>query len=72
MENMWAKIGETAGAIYNLLKEKGDMSLSKLENSLRKKGYNSNIIKMAVGWLAREDNVEVLKDDRKWIIKLKK
>ncbi|ENN96074.1 hypothetical protein J422_04363 [Methanocaldococcus villosus KIN24-T80] len=54
MENMWAKIGETAGAIYNLLKEKGDMSLSKLENSLRKKGYNSNIIKMAVGWLARK------------------
>ncbi|WP_456472470.1 winged helix-turn-helix domain-containing protein [Methanocaldococcus sp.] len=70
MENLWAKIGETAGRIYHLLEE-GEKSLYQIEKTLKKEGYNSNIIKMAIGWLAREDKVEVLKDKNKWVIKLK-
>ena len=70
MENMWGKIGETAGRIYHLLEE-GEKSLSQIEKILRKEGYNSNIVKMAIGWLAREDKIFVLKDEKKWVIKLK-
>ena len=70
MEDMWGKIGETAGRIYHLLEE-GEKTLSQIEKTLRKEGYNSNIVKMAIGWLAREDKILVLKDDKKWLIKLK-
>ncbi len=70
MEDMWGKIGETAGRVYHLL-EGGEKSLSQIERSLRKEGYNTNIVKMAIGWLAREDKIFVLKDGNKWIIKLK-
>jgi hypothetical protein len=70
MEDMWGKIGETAGRIYHLLEE-GEKTLSQIEKTLRKEGYNSNIVKMAIGWLAREDKIFVLKDDKKWLIKLK-
>ncbi|ACV25316.1 winged helix-turn-helix domain-containing protein [Methanocaldococcus fervens] len=70
MEDMWGKIGETAGRVYHLLKG-GEKSLSQIEKILRKEGYNSNIVKMAIGWLAREDKIFVLKDVKKWIIKLK-
>ncbi|AIJ04878.1 hypothetical protein JH146_0027 [Methanocaldococcus bathoardescens] len=70
MEDMWGKIGETAGRIYHLLEE-GEKSLSQIEKILRKEGYNSNIVKMAIGWLAREDKIFVLKDEKKWVIKLK-
>ncbi|XRO74713.1 winged helix-turn-helix domain-containing protein [Methanocaldococcus sp. 28A] len=70
MQDMWGKIGETAGRIYHLL-EKGEKSLSQIEKALKKEGYNSNIVKMAIGWLAREDKISILKDDKKWVIKLK-
>ena len=70
MEDMWGKIGETAGRVYHLLEE-GEKTLSQIEKTLRKEGYNSNIVKMAIGWLAREDKIFVLKDDKKWLIKLK-
>ncbi|ACX72640.1 MAG: hypothetical protein GXN95_02195 [Methanococci archaeon] len=70
MEDLWAKIGETAGRVYHLL-EDGEKSLSQIERALRKEGYNSNIVKMAIGWLAREDKICVLKDEKKWTIKLK-
>jgi hypothetical protein len=70
MEDMWGKIGETAGRIYHLLEE-GEKTLSQIEKTLRREGYNSNIVKMAIGWLAREDKIFVLKDDKKWLIKLK-
>ena len=70
MEDMWGKIGETAGRVYHHLEE-GEKTLSQIEKTLRKEGYNSNIVKMAIGWLAREDKIFVLKDDKKWLIKLK-
>jgi len=70
MEDMWGKIGETAGRVYHLLEE-GEKTLSQIEKTLRKEGYNSNIVKMAIGWLAREDKISILKDGKKWLIKLK-
>ncbi|AEH07154.1 winged helix-turn-helix domain-containing protein [Methanothermococcus okinawensis] len=71
MEDIWLKIGEAAGKIYHILEE-GERNISKLKELLRKEGYNETIVVMAIGWLAREDNVVIMKDGRKWIIKLKK
>jgi len=70
MENMWGKIGEIAGKVYHLLEE-GEKSLSNLTKILRKEGYSTNVVIMAIGWLAREDKINVIKDNKKWIISLK-
>ncbi|WP_421077720.1 winged helix-turn-helix domain-containing protein [Methanothermococcus sp. Ax23] len=70
MEDMWLKIGEAAGKIYHLL-EDGEKNITKLKESLRSEGYNETIIVMAIGWLAREDNIIIIRDGRKWIIRLK-
>jgi hypothetical protein len=70
MEDMWLKIGEAAGKIYHLL-EDGEKNITKLKESLRSEGYNETIVVMAIGWLAREDNIIIIRDGRKWIIRLK-
>jgi Mn-dependent DtxR family transcriptional regulator len=49
------KIGETAGKIWNLLKEKGEVNISQLPRLLNEK---SVIVQQALGWLAREDKIE--------------
>ncbi|GBF36840.1 MAG TPA: hypothetical protein EYG87_01140 [Methanothermococcus okinawensis] len=72
MENMWPVIGKTAGRIYELLSKEGEKNITKIKEILRKEGYNDSIVVMAIGWLAREDNIEVLRDNKKWIIRLKR
>ncbi len=67
---MWLKIGEAAGKIYHLLEE-DEKNITKLKESLKSEGYNETIVIMAIGWLAREDKVNIIKDGRKWIIRLK-
>ncbi|WP_292459913.1 winged helix-turn-helix domain-containing protein [Methanothermococcus sp.] len=70
MKDMWLKIGEAAGKIYHLLEE-DEKNITKLKESLKSEGYNETIVIMAIGWLAREDKVNIIKDGRKWIIRLK-
>lgn len=70
MEELWGKIGETAGKVYHVL-EGGEKNLTTLTKILKKEGYNENIVIMAIGWLAREDKVDIIKNNRKWIINLK-
>ena len=71
MENMWPIIGQAAGRIYELLKKGGEKNITKIKEILRKEGFNDSVVVMAIGWLAREDNIEALRDNRKWTIKLK-
>lgn len=52
---MKVKVGETAGKIWNLLKEKGEVNISQLPRLLNEK---SVIVHQALGWLAREDKIE--------------
>lgn len=51
---MQEQIGELAGAIWNLLREKGEVKLTSLPKLLNEKSAHVNI---AVGWLAREDKI---------------
>lgn len=51
---MKEKIGETAGEIWIVLKEKKELDISQLPRLLKEK---SVIVYQAVGWLAREDKI---------------
>jgi len=51
-------IGEMAGLIWKTLEEKGEMTTSKLKTDLKADVFTLNA---AIGWLAREGKVEILK-----------
>lgn len=55
------KIGEAAGKIYHFLEKNGEVSVLKLKTSLK---LSNSLICMGLGWLAREDKLNV-KDNRK-------
>ena len=51
---MKEEIGKVAGKIWKLLKEKGEIDVSRLARILEKKTF---ITYQALGWLAREDKI---------------
>ncbi|MBN1349105.1 winged helix-turn-helix domain-containing protein [candidate division KSB1 bacterium] len=65
---MISDIGKTAGNIWQALKKNGDMSMTKLKSSVEK---NPFLLNAAIGWLAREDNIEIKKQGNSIIITLK-
>lgn len=60
-------IGETAGVVWQYLKERGRTTLTTLE-----RGINSptEAVLMAVGWLAREGKLELSQEKRTVYIRL--
>jgi hypothetical protein len=50
------QIGFAAGEIYNYLHENGTTSFAKMKKELDLKG---NFADLGLGWLAREDKVEI-------------
>lgn len=65
--DMWAEIGQTAGEIYNTYKGKGEFSLMKAGEASKS---DSNVVAMALGWLAREGKLEVKKTKRAYEMKI--
>ncbi len=49
------KIGETAGRIWKIMKEKEEVNISQLPKLVEEK---TAIVYQALGWLAREDKIE--------------
>ena len=49
------KIGETAGRIWKIMREKEEVNISQLPRLLDEK---TAIVYQALGWLAREDKIE--------------
>lgn len=69
MLELQENIGLTAGQIYNYLAENnGEASLSKMKKELDLK---SNFADLGLGWLAREDKVELAKKGNSLTVKLK-
>lgn len=64
---MKAKIGETAGRVWETLKEKEKIEISALARMLKEKTV---IVYQAVGWLAREDKISYHKKGGKIYISL--
>jgi hypothetical protein len=55
------EIGETAGQIWQTLNRHGPMSMAKL---VERVGGNRDVVMQAVGWLAREDKLEISETKR--------
>jgi hypothetical protein len=60
-------IGETAGIVWQYLKEHGTTTLTTLVRAI---GAHSDAVLMAVGWLAREGKVELLQEKRTVYVRL--
>lgn len=68
MQELLEKIGQSAGQIYNYLNDNGESSFSKMKKELDLK---SNFADLGLGWLAREDKVEISKKGTSVSVRLK-
>ncbi len=62
------EVGKTAGKIWQRLSEGGPQTLTQLK---RKLNGESDLVNFAVGWLAREDKVEIIPDKKNFRVALK-
>lgn len=67
-KKMIEQIGETAGEVWQFLEKNGDTSLPQLTKSVNADDF---VIAAALGWLAREDKIEVYVKGRSKRVKLK-
>jgi hypothetical protein len=65
---MFEEIGIAAGAIWKTLDTNGEMSLAKLKKEVKAEGA---LFDWAIGWLAREDKIELYRDKRVFYVCLK-
>ena len=68
MQELQEQIGMSAGQIYNYLFDNGETTFSKIKKELDLKG---NFADLGLGWLAREDKVEISKKGASVNVKLK-
>jgi len=62
------QVGATAGKIWHELTESGPQTLVQLKKKLN---GQSDLVNFAVGWLAREDKVEIVPDKKNFRVQLK-
>lgn len=67
-ENVKDQIGQTAGAIYKLLKEQGPVPVTQVPKLINEK---QPVTYQALGWLAREDKIEYDTEKTKVMVSLK-
>lgn len=63
-----SQIGETAGLVWHALHENGPLSLAKLTKTV---DAPREMILQAIGWLAREDKIEIEETGRGRTISLR-
>ena len=62
------QIGETAGLIWGALSEEGPLSTAKLVKMIDRP---RNTVMQALGWLAREDKIQIDEEGRSRIVSLR-
>jgi hypothetical protein len=62
------QVGEAAGEVWHLLDQGGPQTLAQLKKKLN---GSSERLGFAVGWLAREDKLEILKENRSILLRLR-
>lgn len=62
------QVGTTAGRVWRHLSESGPQTVTQLKKKLN---GESDLVNFAVGWLAREDKVEIVPDKRNFRVQLK-
>ena len=62
------QVGETAGKVWHALSSAGPQKLAQLKKRLN---GSSELLSFALGWLAREDKIELIPDKRSFRVQLK-
>ena len=66
---MILNIGQTAGKVWKFLEEKGEANLTQMKKGVK---AEPDLILQAIGWLAREDKLQIEKKGRFITYTLKK
>jgi len=69
MSDMISRIGFAAGEIWKYLNENGESSPIKIKANL---GMSNTMLYLALGWLSREDKVNIEQVDFSYKISLKR
>jgi hypothetical protein len=56
-----SQVGETAGKIWHLLNDEGPHTFGQLKKKLNGSG---DLLSFALGWLAREDKVDIIQEKK--------
>jgi len=67
-ESCLTEIGETAGKVWRLLNKKGPLTLAKLVKDI---DLPRDTIMQALGWLAREDKIDIEENGRTRTVSLR-
>lgn len=62
------QIGETAGAVWRVLADRGPLTMAKLVKGVREP---RDVVMQAIGWLAREGKIYIEEEGRSRVIGLK-
>jgi hypothetical protein len=62
------QVGETAGRVWHLLNDQGPQTLGQLKKKVNGSG---ELVNFALGWLAREDKVDISQDKKNLRVALK-
>ncbi len=67
--NSWMeRVGETAGVIWKALDANGPMTVAKV---VKAAAQPRDTVMLALGWLAREDKIQIEDDGRKRVVSLR-
>lgn len=67
-ESCLSDIGVTAGQVWHVLDERGSLTVAKLVKEI---DQPRDMIMQAIGWLAREDKIEIEDDGRTRVVTLR-
>jgi hypothetical protein len=63
-----AHVGKIAGVVWSVLSENGPLSMAKLVKAV---GEPRDVVMQALGWLAREDKIQIEEDGRTRVVSLR-
>jgi hypothetical protein len=65
---MQEEIGAAAGTIWQILNDRGELTLPNLKEAVQVK---APVFEWATGWLAREDKIAITRKKRSFFVRLK-
>ena len=66
--NLNLEVGETAGKVWQALNDNGPLTLAQLK---KKVNGSEELVSLALGWLAREDKIDITQEKKSYRIALK-
>ena len=63
-----SQVGETAGKVWHALSSAGPQTLAQLKKRVNGSG---ELLSFGLGWLAREDKIEIIPEKKSFRVRLK-